>query len=51
LNSYHPSVSVNNSGVSYGANLVTSLTLKKVRVQWSDGTWSESSSNISVYSN
>jgi hypothetical protein len=50
LSSYRPSVSVNNSGVSYGANLVTSLTLKKVRVQWSDGTWSESSSDISVYS-
>lgn len=50
LNAYHPSNSAANSGVSYGANLVTSLTLKRVRIQWSDGTSSEYSNAITVCS-
>jgi hypothetical protein len=36
LDSYDPAVSVANSGVSYAANRVTSLTLKRVRYYMSD---------------
>ena len=36
LDSYNPAVSVANSGVSYAANRVTSLTLKRVRYYMSD---------------
>jgi hypothetical protein len=37
LNAYHPAVSTGNSGVSYAANLVRSLVLKKVRLIDSNG--------------
>ena len=37
LNSYHPTVSVGNSGISYAANRVQSLVLKRVRVTTSEG--------------
>ena len=37
LNAYHPSVSVANSGISYAANRVQSLVLRKVRVYTSTG--------------
>lgn len=37
LNGYSPSVSVANSGVSYAANRVESLTLRRVRLVKSDG--------------
>jgi hypothetical protein len=37
LNGYNPSVSTSNSGVSYAANRVTSLVLKKIRIVTSDG--------------
>jgi len=37
LNGYNPEVSVANSGVSYAGNRVTSLVLKQVRVELSDG--------------
>ena len=38
LNGYDPNVSLNNSGVSFATNLVTSLTLKAVRWYAADGT-------------
>jgi len=38
LNTYNPDVSVANSGVSYAANRVQSLTLKRIRLYTSDGT-------------
>lgn len=50
LNAYQPNVSVQNSGISFGKNLVTSLTLKRVRVQTSDGTTTEYSNATTVYS-
>ena len=37
LNDYGPSVSVQNSGVNYGANRVQSLVLKRVRLITADG--------------
>ena len=37
LNDYNPDVSVNNSGVSFAANRVVSLVLKRVRLVMSDG--------------
>jgi len=37
LNSYHPTVSVENSGIPYAANRVESLVLKRVRVTTSEG--------------
>ena len=37
LNAYDPAVSVNNSGVSYAANRVQSLVLRKVRLVMSTG--------------
>lgn len=38
LNSYDPNVSLNNSGVCFASNLVTSLTLNAVRWYAADGT-------------
>ncbi|HUT94737.1 MAG TPA: hypothetical protein VMY37_35095 [Thermoguttaceae bacterium] len=49
LNSYHPSVSVENSGISYAANRVQSLVLKRVRVTTSEGEVLEDSTARPVY--
>ena len=50
LNDYDSSTSVKNSGVSYGANLVKSLVLKKVRLHKSDDTVAENTNAITVHS-
>jgi len=49
LNAYHPSVSVENSGVSYAANRVQSLVLKRVRVVTSTGETLEDTTERPVY--
>lgn len=51
LNSYDPQVSVDESGVTYGANLVQSLTLVRVRRYMSDGTVQTDSNPRVVYLN
>lgn len=48
LNGYNPYVSRDNSGVSFGGNLVSSLVLKNVRVFTSDGQMSEFAVNLAV---
>lgn len=50
LNDYDSSTSAKNSGVSFGANLVKSLVLKKVRLHKSDGSTTENTNSITVYS-
>jgi hypothetical protein len=50
LNGYSPDVSVNNSGISYAANRVQSLVLKRVRVYMSDGQVSEDNTERVVHS-
>lgn len=49
LNGYHPSVSVEHSGVGYAGNRVQSLTLKAVRVYTSSGGVLVDSTARSVY--
>jgi len=49
LNSYNPAVSAANSGVSYAANRVQSLTLKAVRVYYATGEQAEYSTAVTVY--
>ena len=49
LNGYNPAVSVNNSGVSYAANRVQSLVLRKVRLVTSAGEVLEAEPQYSVY--
>ncbi|MEE9603114.1 MAG: hypothetical protein V3V75_07405, partial [Thermoguttaceae bacterium] len=50
LNGYNPEVSVNNSGVSYAANRVQSLVLKRVRIYMSDGQVFEDNTERVVHS-
>ena len=49
LNGYHPMVSVENSGISYAANRVQSLVLKRVRVTTSEGAVLEDSTARCVH--
>jgi hypothetical protein len=49
LNTYDPQISVTNSGISYGAFRVQSLTLKKVRRIMADGTVVEDTTARVVY--
>ena len=51
LNAYNPQVSVDESGVAYGANLVQSLKLVRVRKYMSDGTIQTDSTSRVVYEN
>jgi len=50
LNTYNPDVSVANSGVSYAANRVQSLTLKRIRLHTSDGTVVEMATSRVIHS-
>jgi hypothetical protein len=50
LNSYNPQVSVENSGVGYASNRVTSLVLKRVRYRTADGQEFEDNTERVVYS-
>jgi hypothetical protein len=49
LNNYNPAVSVENSGISYAANRVQSLVLKRVRVTTSQGEVLEDSTPRTVH--
>ena len=51
LNAYDPQVSVDESGVAYGANLVQSLKLVRVRKYMSDGTVRTDSTSRVAYEN